>query len=274
MLKLGLIAKDIHNSVSPIVYETLGEAVGTEVSYEILNIPEEKLEEAVEYGRKHWDGFNVTMPYKQSVLKYMDEIDESAKNCESTNTVSVKNGKLTAYNTDGWGFIKALQMEGYDFTGKKVVLVGAGGVAFSIAYNLRINRVELVEVVNLIPEQTQRLCEKFGPRFLPHSLSPEILSECSKDADLFINASVLGQVGYDDYKNFDFLDGLKKNACVFDVNYSNPDALLLKKAAEKGMAVYKGSCMTACQGIRVMQIWSGKTPDEETVRKLAQKLSQ
>lgn len=274
MLKLGLIAKDIHNSVSPTVYETLGKAVGTEVSYEILNVPEDKLTEAVEYGRKNWDGFNVTMPYKQTILKYMDEIDESAEHCESTNTVAVKDGKLRAFNTDGWGFIKALQMEGYDFTGKKVVLVGAGGVAFSIAYNLSINGVESVEVVNLIPEQTERLCEKFGSRFSPHPLSAEILSECSRDADLFINASVLGQVGYDDYESFDFLDRLKKDAWVFDVNYSNPNALLLKKAAEKGLPAYKGSYMTACQGIKVMQIWSGKTPDAEAVRELAKKLSQ
>lgn len=274
MLKLGLIAKDIHNSVSPTVYETLGKAVGLDVSYEILNVSEEELPGAVEYGRKQWSGFNVTMPYKQTILKYMDETDESAVNCESTNTVSVKDGKLKAYNTDGWGFIRALEMEGYDFTDKKVVLVGAGGVAFSIAYNLSINGVASVDVVNPIPEQTKRLCEKFGPRFAPHDISTEVLNQCSEEADLFVNASVLGQVGYDDYESFDFLDRMKKDAWVFDVNYSNPKALLLKTAKAKGMRAYKGSYMTACQGVRVMQIWSGKVPDEETVRNLARKLGQ
>ena len=86
MYKLGLIAKDIQNSVSPMIYETLMTSIGEKSTYEIQNVPEEKLAEAVEYARSHWQGFNVTMPYKQAILSYMDEIDESAEQCGSTLT--------------------------------------------------------------------------------------------------------------------------------------------------------------------------------------------
>lgn len=268
MYQFGLIAKDIKHSVSPTVYKTLGESLGQQVAYEIKNVPEEQLADTVEYARTHWTGFNVTMPYKQKILAYMDEQDESAENCGSTNTVLVKDGRMIAYNTDGWGLVEALKMEGFDFRDKKVVLVGAGGVAFSIAYHLSVSGVARVDVINLIPEQTQSLCNKFGSRFVPHALSYENLSLYAKDADLFINASVMGQIGYDDYTEFDFLGQLKKNALVFDVNYSNPDAALLKHARQMGYQSYIGSYMTACQAIRVMQIWTGLTPVEPAVREL------
>ena len=273
MYKLGLIAKDIHNSVSPLIYETLMASVGEQSTYEIQNVPEDKLAEAVAYARKNWHGFNVTMPYKQAILPYMDVIDESAQKCGSTNTVLVKDGKLIAYNTDGFGLVKAMQRTGFDFIGKKVVMVGAGGVAFSIAYNLSVCGVAQVHVVNLFENQTANLCAKFGSRFIPHPLDYDELAECCTGADLFINASVIGQVGYDEFARFDFLDNLKPEAPVFDVNYSNPQAKLLPTARQEGHPAYIGSNMTACQAVRVMQIWAGKEPTEAAITTLIEKIT-
>lgn len=273
MYKLGLIAKDIQNSVSPLIYEILMASIGEESTYEIQNVPEEKLSDAVEYARSHWQGFNVTMPYKQAILPYMDEIDESAERCGSTNTVLVKDGRLIAYNTDGFGLIKAMQRVGFDFGGKKIVMVGAGGVALSIAYNLSIHGVERVDVVNRLECRTANLCKKFGSRFVPHPLDYNELAACCQDADLFINASVMGQVGYDEFARFDFLDRLKPEAPVFDVNYSNPKALLLPTARKKGHPAYIGSNMTACQAVRVMHIWTGREPTDEAIEKLLEKFN-
>ena len=90
--KFGLIAKDIKNSVTPSVYRHYGKDLGDEIEFEIKNVPEDQLEATLAYGRENWDGFNVTMPYKQAALKYMDEVDESAVKCGSTNTVMVKGG--------------------------------------------------------------------------------------------------------------------------------------------------------------------------------------
>lgn len=79
-----------------------------------------------------------------------------------SNTVLVRDGKLIAYNTDGWGLIRALEDQSISVAGKRVVMLGAGGVASSIAYNLSINRASSVDVVNLFPEQAEALCQKFG----------------------------------------------------------------------------------------------------------------
>lgn len=270
--ELGLIAKDIQNSVTPMVYGAFLEDLGLEHSFTIHNIPEDRLEATLNQARERLQGFNITMPYKQAALKYMDELDESAVKCGSTNTVLVRDGKLIAYNTDGWGLVRALSDRGVKLEGRRVVMLGAGGVASSIAYNLSINGVAGVDVVNLFPEQAEALCASFDRRFVPHPLTMEVLAECCKGADLFINASVMGQIGYDEFPGFDFLDGMSPAAAVFDVNYSNPDSKLVPAARAKGIPAWKGRAMTACQGIRAVQIWTGKEPSPAAVDALISRL--
>lgn len=272
--KFGLIAKDIQNSVTPIVYGAFSEDTGIDSSYTIYNVPEEKFVETIEFFRANMQGFNVTMPYKQVALKYMDELDESAVKCGSTNTVLVRDGKLIGYNTDGWGLIRALSDQGIQVSGKKIVMLGAGGVAYSIAYNLAVNNAARVDVVNIFPEQTEALCKNFGPTFCPHPLNYDVLKECCTGADIFINASVMGQIGYDEFTSFEFLDVMAPGAAVFDVNYSNPDSKLVPAAREREIPAFKGRRMTACQGIRAFQIWTGKEPSLESVEQLIARCEQ
>lgn len=262
LFKLGLIARDIHNSVTPMVYEGFAKDLGIAVNYSILNVEPEKLEETVRFARENWNGFTVTMPYKQSVLRYIDVMDETVEGCGSANTVLVKNGKLSAYNTDGWGMIKAFSLAGVEVIGKKVVMVGAGGVGLSIAYNLKVNGARDVHVLNVDLPQAQRLVQRFGAPFTCALLTENALSEACEDADIFINASVLGQVGYDEYASFGFLRRLKPEALVFDVNYSNPDAHLVPAAKEAGLRAFVGSAMSICQGIKAMEYWTGRTPTD------------
>lgn len=268
--RLGLLAKDIHNSVTPKVYAAFGKDL--DVDFHIYNVEPSELDETVTFLRNNLHGFNVTMPYKIKMLQYADETDESAELCSATNVMLVKEGKLIAYNTDGWGLIKALHLKGFDFAGKKVVMVGAGGVGLSIAYYLLKSGVGKADVLNIFPEETDRLCKRFGDRFTPHQLTDDELNDCCRGADCFINASVLGQVGYDDYENLGFLDNLNRDAVVFDVNYSNPDARLPAAAKNKGLRSYVGRAMTVCQGIRAMEIWTGFIPSDDAAEELIESL--
>lgn len=266
--KLALLAKDIHNSVLPETYHFFGDCLGIDVDFEIYNILPDEIDKKVEEMKQSLDGFTVTMPYKVKILDYCDELDVSAEKCGSANTILVKDGRLIGYNTDGWGMIKCLQLKGINFEGKKVILVGAGGVARSIAYHLMVNGVKSVDVLNLFENETEALVQKMGPIFTGHILNQENLVRFSKGKDVFINASILGQVGYDDYECLDFLDGLNKDALVFDVNYSNPDARLPRAAKDKGFQSYVGNAMSSCQGIRAMEIWTERKPSDEDARKL------
>ncbi len=270
--KLGLLAKDIHNSVLPRTYDFFGKSLGVEVDFQIYNVLPEDLEKTVSYLRESKDGFTVTMPYKIKIMEYCDELDESAKKCGSANTILVNNGRLKGFNTDGWGMVKSLFLKGVDFKDKTVTMVGAGGVASSIAYHLLVHGVKKVKVLNVIQDELDRLLNRMGDTFEGAILNEENLVNYTKDSDIFINASILGQVGYDDYKDFGFLDGLKKDGIVFDVNYSNPDAGLPKAAKEKGLTSYVGKAMSSCQGIRAMEIWTGKAPSDEAARELVREI--
>ena len=272
--KFALLAKDIHNSVLPRTYDFFGKRLGFDVEFEVFNVDQDKLDETVTRMKATLDGFTVTMPYKVKIMEYCDELDVSAEKCGSANTVLVKDGKLIGYNTDGWGMVKCLELKGHSFRGKKVTLVGAGGVARSIAYNLSINGVTGVDVLNVFEHETKALVDKMGPLFTGHMLNDENLIACAKAADVFINASILGQVGYDDYADFRFLDGLNPGALVFDVNYSNPDAKLPKAASEKGIVNYVGKAMSSCQGIRAMEIWTGKKPSDQDAMELVAMVEQ
>ena len=158
--RCGLIARDIHNSITPSVYEVYARDIGMEIDFSLFNIEPEQLKGQVDFCRAHLDGFNVTMPYKQKLLEFVDEADDSALKCGSTNTVLVREGRLIAYNTDGWGLMKALELFGVAIEGKRVVMLGAGGVALSIAYQLGLHGVKQVSVVNLFLDQAQSLCER------------------------------------------------------------------------------------------------------------------
>ena len=260
---LALLAKEMKHSILPGAYQYIASGLGYEISFDICNVEEEHLPEMVRELKETRNGFTVTMPYKVRIMDYCDDLDESAQKCGSANTVLVNDGKLTGFNTDGWGLVKCLGLKGIDFKGKKVAMAGAGGVALSIAYNLLINDVEKVSVVNKYPEETDRLVTRMGDKFTAFPLTEEGLCEASKDADIYINASVLGQLGFDDYSTFAFLDQLKKDAVIYDVNYANPDAKLVKEARAKGFVCYIGNTMSALQGVRAMEIWTGDRLDNQ-----------
>lgn len=271
-LRLALVAENIHRSVLPRTYEFFGRDIGRDVEFTILNIPPENLAATIEQCKQRLDGFTVTMPYKVNVLEYCDKLDESAEKCGSANTVLVRNGNLIGYNTDGWGLVKCLALKGHDFAGKKATLIGAGGVGLSIAYNLSICGVGRVDVLNIDEAETSRLAAKMGGLFIGHRLTRETLALCTPDADYFINASVLGQVGFPDFDDLDFLDHMKRDAIVFDVNYSNPHAKLPHIARQKHLRTYVGKAMSSCQGIRAMEIWTGKTPRDAAAIQLVSRI--
>lgn len=271
-LNLALLAEDMHYSILPKAYAFYGQKIGIPVTFDICNVKEEQLKDTVERFRKTLHGFTVTMPYKVKIMDYCDYLDESAEKCGSANIVLNDDGRLIGYNTDGWGMVKFLELEGFDFQNKNVVMVGAGGVALSIAYNLSVHGVKSVKVLNIFEEETQRLISRMGPSFTGYPLNQETLTACTKNADCFINASVLGQIGYSDYENLDFLDGLKPGAVVFDVNYSNPSAKLYKAARDKGFLSYVGRNMSSCQGIRAMEIWTGVRILDEVAKEFADRM--
>ena len=134
LLKLEVIGDPIGHSLSPIVHGAALTAIGVEYEYAKVKVVSGGLKEYIKHAvTDKVDGFNLTMPHKVDILKYLSQISDEAKLIESVNTVCVNGGRLLGYNTDGIGFELSLNRSGYDFKDSNIVIFGAGGVVRTLA---------------------------------------------------------------------------------------------------------------------------------------------
>jgi shikimate dehydrogenase len=148
LLVTGIIGYPLKTTFSPPMHNAAFKALGIEGKYVQLPVKEEKLKEAV-YGMSAlgFRGFNVTIPYKKKVMKYLDEISPDALSVDAVNTVLIEKDKLTGFNTDIYGFEESLNKYKISLNNKKVMLIGAGGVAYACSY--------------IISKKKQKICLKF-----------------------------------------------------------------------------------------------------------------
>lgn len=131
---LAVIGKDVSKSDSPDIHNFIAENMGKKIMYRALSIPENEFEIQAEKLFKEFDGFNVTIPYKISIIPYLENICGDAKVFGSVNTV--KTDRRTGYNTDGAGFSLMLENNGVDVRNREILLLGAGGAGRSVAKKL------------------------------------------------------------------------------------------------------------------------------------------
>ncbi len=189
----------------------------------------------------------VTMPYKTTVMDYLDEIDAAAKKIGAVNTVINKEGKLYGYNTDIAGIAFALRH--VEITGKKVALIGAGGAARPAAYHIRKKGGKLF-ILNRSSKKARILAEEFGGT----AVNTKFIQ--GMRIDLLINATPLGMRPRLDKmpveKNI-----LKNTSEVFDMVYNPVETKLLKTARQMGIRIISGLDMFVAQGLEQERLWSG-----------------
>lgn len=134
MLKLAVIGKDVSKSTSPQIHNFIAAELGLEISYEKISVPEAEFEAKIEGLLNEYDGLNVTIPYKLSIIPHLNRVEGDASVFGAVNTVVTST--LTGYNTDGLGFKQMLEAAGVDVAGQRVLLLGAGGAGRSVAKKL------------------------------------------------------------------------------------------------------------------------------------------
>ena len=128
----AVIAKPIRHSISPFIHNRAYQLTATNAVYLAWEVEEEQVEQSLQQLRVlDMLGANISMPYKKKVLPFLDQVDGSAQLIGSVNTIVQKDGRLTGYNTDGFGFLKSLPKT-FSIKNKKLVLLGAGGAATAI----------------------------------------------------------------------------------------------------------------------------------------------
>ena len=217
------------------------------------------------------DGFNVTVPFKEIIIPYLDQLSREAKIVGAVNTVKKQNGRWLGYNTDIAGFLAGLRKIGFKLRGKSAVILGAGGSARAIVYALAQNGVREISIVNRTGSRAQNLIRKFR-RLLPKvqwtacDFKSDNWRHALSRAHLLVNTTKVGLK-----KNDPLLVSKKlfpkRRILVYDLIYKPRQTPLLHVAAQLGHQVINGETMLLYQGAKAFEIWTGKRAPIAEMRK-------
>lgn len=245
------------------MHEAALKAAGLKGSYQVLETPPDFLHARLLEVRREYAGINVTIPHKESVLKYLDELSPEVRAIGAANTIVCKQGQLIGYNTDAPGFISSLDQAGIAYRNKKALILGAGGAARAIAYALKAENTH-VAVFNRTQQRAATLCEAMGLQLVPEPLLEAAVRSC----DLLINTT---SVGLKDPNNSPLPPGLLPQAgVVVDIIYNPSTTRLLAEARGRGLVTLGGLPMLVWQGALAFELWTGLRPDLEVMYAAAQ----
>ncbi|MCA9508477.1 MAG: shikimate dehydrogenase [Myxococcales bacterium] len=274
---VGLIGWPLSHSLSPAMHNAAFRYLGLE-KWMYVPLPvsnSDQIKEAL-YGLRAlgFFGANVTVPYKETVLPYMNRLSPSAKAIGALNTISIDSqGDLVGYNTDGDGFICDLHEQGIDVSSMNVLLLGAGGAARAVAHALLANGCTRLSIVNRTYSQADSLAQflvsKFPQSHLAAGEFTKLTIERMLPADLVINATSVGLDSLSGAMPWDKSIKFSKNQIVYDLIYNPSQTEFLNKAQRDGAQVINGLGMLVQQGALAFKIWTGRDAPLQIMRDAA-----
>ncbi len=255
---LGVVGNPLEHSISPQLHNTLTCALKKNCIYVPLRIGIDDFDDAIRGLRAlGFKGFNVTIPYKNKIIKHIDFISDEAKSIGAVNTVKIKDDGLYGFNTDVRGFADSFTGDsGEDFKNKTVVILGAGGAARAVGLAVATGGAGRVYIVNRTLEKTaeiERIIKSYDRGI--EVICCNSINFNMEQADIVINTTSSGM--YPDIGSMPFADTLKftKDMIVYDLIYNPPVTKLLEEAAKTGAKTVNGLGMLIYQGIRAYEIW-------------------
>lgn len=267
--KLCVIGDPVLHSKSPLIQNTMIEALGLDYLYLCQPVPRGECAKWLECAKfAGYAGFNATMPHKQELVPLMDELDEDARLFGAVNTVCIRDGRAYGYNTDGAGFLRALAEESVTPEGLTVMLLGAGGAAKAVALKLAQQGAENVFVCNRTVEKAAALCACGEPgRLTPAGFDRETLCRLAEQADLLVNCTSLGMEGVQgQFEQFDFLDALRPGVPVCDLIYAPAETELLARAKARGHKTMNGMGLLIHQAVLSLEHFTGEQIDVAKIK--------
>jgi len=277
----GIIGDPVEHTMSPVMHNAAFRQVGVDYLYVPFRVKRGELAKAIDGVRAlNIRGLNVTIPHKVAVIQFLDKLNPLAKKIGAVNTIVNDDRVLTGYNTDGAGFLQALQERGIEPEGKNIVILGAGGASRSVSFFLADRGGNLVILNRLLEldwakELAQRISQTFTKEVKALELNRENLARVIDRADIVVNATSMGMT-----PNIDETpvasDLLKPDLTVFDIVYNPIKTRLLREAEAAGARTISGLDMLVWQGALAFEKWTGvKAPIElmkEEVVKVLEKL--
>jgi shikimate dehydrogenase len=265
-----VIGHPIEHSMSPIMWNPALQELRLDYVYLAFDVHPKDLAKAISGIRSLGiRGINVTLPYKETVIKYLDEIDPIALKIGAINTIKNDEGTLKARNTDASGAKKALLDADCNVSGKNIVFLGAGGVGRSLAY-IMAEESNQITLMDLVEERAIAVANEIKEN-LNVSIEGKIsnkntINETLKKADILINATPVGM--YPKVEDTPITKkSLHSDLFVFDVVYNPLETRLMKEAAEIGCQTLGGLDMLVNQGILAFEWWTNKNPNRSLMKK-------
>lgn len=258
---IGLLGYPLAQSLSPLMHNKAFEKCNLNKIYIPIEVLPENLEAVINgIKRMNFEGFNVTKPYKIEIIKYLDEIDDYAKCIGAVNTVTIKDGLLKGYNTDGIGFLKSFERNtGEKIEGKNVFILGSGGASRAISMTLALNKVNKVYICNRTAQKAVDLVENINYAVVNCSVTVPMIydkmKEAINDSDVLINTTSIGMYPDIEYSPID-KSLLNNKLIVCDAIYNPRKTKLLREAEEIGCKIANGLYMLVYQGVEAFERWT------------------
>ena len=264
---LGLIGTPVGHSKSPAMYNYCFEKYGLNCAYLAFDVPMEKVADAVNALRTfNVMGANVTMPLKNAVIPYLDEVSAASQAIGSVNTIVNKDGKLIGYVTDGMGYTGELRRGVVEIAGKAVTLLGAGGAASAIAIEAALEGAKEIRVFNkrdAFWERALHNLETIGKAAPECRISLNDLDDTDalrasiEGSDILTNATRVGMKPMDDQSLITDTTMLRPGLIVTDVVYDPEETKLLREAKAAGCKTFDGLGMLVEQGAASFKLYTG-----------------
>ena len=267
----GIIGNPISHSLSPVLHNYWFNKYKIEANYSLLGANEKDIESITKKIRnKELSGINVTLPYKQKVIPFIDKLVNDAKSTNSVNTIFLDDtNTLVGENTDVFGIQAAYLKEIVQVENKKALVMGAGGVAPSVIFSLQKSKIQNISIINRTYEKSIFLKKKF--KFLSILEWKSLQQDISK-FDIIINATSLGLKNGKDFE-FNF-ENVKDDLIYIDTIYNPLETKTLKFLKENKIKTFNGLDMFIYQGQKSFYLWNKINPeiDDELINLLTSKL--
>ncbi len=270
--QFGIIGNPIKHSLSPILHNYWLKKYNIDANYSIIDIKSENEIHVIikKIRNKEISGINITLPYKQKIVSYVDALVNDAEKTSSVNTIYLDNqDTVVGENTDVFGLQAAYLKEIDNAQQKKVLIIGAGGVSPSVILSLQKSGVQEISIINRTREKCIFLKRKFNKLKI---IEWEKLQEEIKNFDLIINATSLGLKGSKDFE-FNFTQ-TKKDMIYIDTIYNPLETKTLKYLKKMDIKVFNGLNMFIYQGQKSFYLWNKINPeiDEKLIEILVSNL--
>lgn len=262
--RYGVIGFPVGHSLSPWIHERFFQKAGINGEYQKIAIDPKRFKQKIpQLLAGDISGFNVTVPYKEAIIPFLDKLDDDAAAIGAVNTVAKRDGMWVGYNTDGIGFVRSIVTafpDVLDKLDKKVLILGAGGAARGIYAAILATGMPVIDIANRTKESAVKLAQMDTRMDRTSILSLQEACDNLDAYDVIIHTTSVGMEPNGDEELLS-LEKLRENAIVSDIVYKPLKTKLLKQAERNGARIHQGHLMLLHQARYAFEIWTGLQVD-------------